>query len=82
MTRRPDPEPPPNPFHDAVCRYADAFPGQGVPYCAKLASGHLPAATAALDGAVKAGRPLAWWGIMKALGYLKAPPIGPDGVLL
>ena len=61
-------------FQDALARYAMMFPGMGLPFLHGVQPADQPLAIALLDGAVKAGEPLPWWSIIRALGYPEPPP--------
>ena len=60
-------------FQDALARYAMMFPGMGSPFLRDVQPADQLLAIALLDGAVKAGEPLPWWSIMRALGYPELP---------
>jgi hypothetical protein len=62
-------------LYAAVCRYAEAFPDEGLPLVFSVRSKDWPIAIVTLDAAVKVGQPLDWWAVMAALG-IEQPPLG------
>jgi len=61
-------------FQAALDRYSATFPGKGLPFLRGVNRQNQAVVIATLDAAVKAGRPLDWWSVMRALGYPDPPP--------
>ena len=61
-------------FQAALDRYSATFRGRGLPFLRGVNRQNQAVAIATLDAAVKAGRPLDWWGVMDALGVPYPPP--------
>ena len=61
-------------FQPALDRYSATFPGKGLPFLRGVNRQDQAVAIATLDAAVKAGQPLDWWSVMRALSYPDPPP--------